>query len=556
MDVDTAPRPAKRFKHQSRKATLKQVHVTSALAREQLDQDIGEQDSHFHEALDQWRELNLAPKFLEFANKVDGLSASMALLVHHWKDVVELWLDAMDSTDEEGLKPLLDLLQKLAHDLRTTIQSLYASIQQRLLKLLPRALAAETLKMILDTFSVVFKYVAIPSQAIDEAWSAFAEVLPKCDPEVQRAVAELWGTTVRRLKTQAREQCVLAIVSSANPDVSSWVFVSACKSVSQTLHTTTSSIFAPLLRYYLSCEDSEDVFTVLRRLLTALSHHCKSADQFSPISDFLTEEFTSSPKEDSETLRRLLEVVTVPCSVRQGSRMSAKHLATLLSHFQSLPFADRLHEALLKFSAACLTAGDMALWMGPGRKVVARVWERPTLALELSCVLSDLNWGGWKLLVMPHVVKSVPDLLDAYPEKALELLSTLQAEKKLQVDMPWKQRLQTWFSQRLVSWTGSHEQALVLHHAVSLSDLLPGLSPLLVGILNAIDDAEDTHAEFEDHETSSSWVVGTCLSCLARRNPTEWRSHIDATAFTRRIVQKWGWSGYALDGLVCMINVR
>ena len=32
----------------------------------------------------------------------------MALLVHHWKDVVELWLGAMDSTDEEGLKPLLE----------------------------------------------------------------------------------------------------------------------------------------------------------------------------------------------------------------------------------------------------------------------------------------------------------------------------------------------------------------------------------------------------------------------------------------------------------------
>lgn len=32
----------------------------------------------------------------------------MALLVHHWEEVIELWLQAMDKTDEEALKPLLE----------------------------------------------------------------------------------------------------------------------------------------------------------------------------------------------------------------------------------------------------------------------------------------------------------------------------------------------------------------------------------------------------------------------------------------------------------------
>ena len=96
----------------------------------------------------------------------------------------------------------------------------------------------------------------------------------------------------------------------------------ASQSVSQTLHTTTTSIFAPLLRYHLSCGDPEDSFTVLRRLLTALAHHCKTAEQFSPLSGHLTEQLACTPKEDSEQLRRLLEVIVVPCSVRQGSRMS------------------------------------------------------------------------------------------------------------------------------------------------------------------------------------------------------------------------------------------
>ena len=99
--------------------------------------------------------------------------------------------------------------------------------------------------------------------------------------------------------------------------------------------------------------------------------------------------------------------------------------------------------------------------MGPGRKVIARVWERPTLALELCSVLADLNWGGFKFLALPAVVKGVPDLLDAYTEKALQLLGTLQVEKRLQVDNAWKQKLQSWFSQRLAGWTGASEQVRV-----------------------------------------------------------------------------------------------
>lgn len=55
-----------------------------------------------------WRELNLSPSFLSFSSKADGLSASMALLLHHWREVVQLWVDAMDASDEEGLKALLE----------------------------------------------------------------------------------------------------------------------------------------------------------------------------------------------------------------------------------------------------------------------------------------------------------------------------------------------------------------------------------------------------------------------------------------------------------------
>jgi U3 small nucleolar RNA-associated protein 20 len=32
----------------------------------------------------------------------------MPLLLHHWKDIVERWEEAMDSTNDEGLRALLE----------------------------------------------------------------------------------------------------------------------------------------------------------------------------------------------------------------------------------------------------------------------------------------------------------------------------------------------------------------------------------------------------------------------------------------------------------------
>lgn len=250
---------------------------------------------------------------------------------------------------------------------------------------------------------------------------------------------------------------------------------------------------------------------------------------------------------------------------------TAKHLSTLLLGFEYLPLTDRLHAVLLKYAASCLTAGDMALWMGPGRKVLARVWERPTLALELFGVLSSLNWGGWKLLAQSQVLKTIPDLLDTHTEKALELLDALQKEKRLQgMDAQWKERLQIWVQTRLGGWTKGAEQvsspssasvlstkwaqAKVLHYILGLSELLPSLGPILVTIVEATLSDADPRQEYEEQEYNSSWVLGSCLSCLSRRNRKEWEAQLDIVSWTATIVGKWAWSGYVLDGLMSLLN--
>lgn len=101
--------------------------------------------------------------------------------------------------------------------------------------------------------------------------------------------------------------------------------------MSQTLHTATPFIVASLLQAHLKSPEPTLTFTCLRRLLTALIHHCKGAEYFLPISELLTERLISSARytksrTDIDDLNRLIEIISVVTSVRQGSRMTGAFL--------------------------------------------------------------------------------------------------------------------------------------------------------------------------------------------------------------------------------------
>lgn len=110
------------------------------------------------------------------------------------------------------------------------------------------------------------------------------------------------------------------------------------QSVSQTLHTCTTSIFAPLLEYHLSSSASTNATCILiRRTLTALVHHVKGDEQFVLLGDLIVQRLSdllksTDPNSDSdvERLRKMIEVVGVVCSVRQGSRLNGMLFANIV----------------------------------------------------------------------------------------------------------------------------------------------------------------------------------------------------------------------------------
>ncbi|KAH9916553.1 hypothetical protein B0H21DRAFT_851327 [Amylocystis lapponica] len=240
-------------------------------------------------------------------------------------------------------------------------------------------------------------------------------------PEVQRATAEVWGATLRQLKTSAREQCVGLFTAGEDDeltDACAWMLVSAFRRALPP-YTAAASLFAPLLGFHLGCGAPEASHTLIRRVMTALAHHCQNAGQFAPVADGVVAEFVEcaqAPGEE-ERLRRMLEI---------AATLAAKHLSTPLAQFPALPRTDALHAALLKFAASVLTAGDMALWMGEGRRAVEYAWERWAPSCAGRC-------------------RTLPGLLESHPQKMLRLLVALHRQQRLaEVDAVWKQPFQAW----------------------------------------------------------------------------------------------------------------
>jgi U3 small nucleolar RNA-associated protein 20 len=371
----------------------------------------------------------------------------------------------------------------------------------------------------------------------------------RCDTEVQRAVAEAWGGMLRRLKGIWREQAlviladtVLGVVGEHQgraDDACAWMVVFACKvcrmdaiiyvipltellqSISQTLHTVAPSIFQQLLHHYLSLpynsnsaesEGSAEnrMFNLLRRTLTALVHHVKSADQFAPITELLIKIFEESidniqaardeVDEGGERIRRcgrLMQVIAVPCSVRMGSRINRRfgdlfvtrrlmhgkfctepQLSSLLITLSNIPLGiPLLHQPILSFSTSVLVASPLALWMGPGRKALEYFWREAStsqvssnseiarLTIQLSGALIDLGWGGTRTLLLPMVIKNSAGILKSgeaeIRNEMLRLLVSLKEHGVLgeaEVDMVWKQRVSKWATERLHAFQASEEK--------------------------------------------------------------------------------------------------
>ncbi|KAJ7816770.1 hypothetical protein B0H14DRAFT_2260257, partial [Mycena olivaceomarginata] len=260
-------------------------------------------ESHFYAALEQ--QLNLSPVFIKFVKAAGPLSASMPYPTHNWEEIIQIWIVALDESDEEGLLAVLECFP-----------------------LIPASSSTEL-------------------ELLEKMWTCIRDILPRCLPEVQRAMSEAWGGVLWRLKPEAKERAVVMLAQSVVDenagevqDAVAWCVVYACK------------VRRPFLSYFLSTY----IF--------------------------------SSP----------------------SRKLSIHHATTLLTAFSSVlnislaTPSPQMQAALLHLATALLNASpeaNPAFWMGKGREVLDTVWNTGSetallFAISLTGSLAELGWAGWR----------------------------------------------------------------------------------------------------------------------------------------------------------------
>lgn len=125
-------------------------------------------------------------------------------------------------------------MQKFVHDLRSIILPSYDDLLNRLLRFLPRPISAAALTALLATLSSLFKHLLVPateSDIVQRTWKCVCVVLPECNSEVQRAMGEVWGSLLRRLRVSRREVVVEVMAEDLGgvEDACTWAYIFACK---------------------------------------------------------------------------------------------------------------------------------------------------------------------------------------------------------------------------------------------------------------------------------------------------------------------------------------
>lgn len=147
-----------RFKGFSERISAIKIDVTHKVERRTETPE--EEETFFREGLSKWTELNCTLHFQDFSSKVREYVQSLAQLVHHKEQVIELMKEHLQIRGSLALQSLLDLVVQLAKDLQADFYPHFGSFFNIFVSLLKQCWQdVDVLECIFTTLSYLFKFL-------------------------------------------------------------------------------------------------------------------------------------------------------------------------------------------------------------------------------------------------------------------------------------------------------------------------------------------------------------------------------------------------------------
>ena len=285
-----------------------------------------------------------------------------------------------------------------------------------------------TLSLVLRLLSgPLLRSDSIASETLRKTW---AEVRPYLGPRgnkkyVRKCVADAWAGVLRKARGEGLGNLLSVILDGETAGLEA-VLANALRGSGNTLHSRAVAIYENLLDR-LSNSPEADLAGMVRKVTTALVHHCSTATLV-PIVDSITSRLT--PATSSAGIAPLptsmLDLLSVTLFTRKGKRFPESQLRPtmllLLDMAKTrLGSAEDGDLALVTAVVGCLQAGQLQHWLSPGVQLIDKLWtglvstmidHRAMLTSQtlqrrfaFASMLVSQKWAGVEQFLLPHLVK-------------------------------------------------------------------------------------------------------------------------------------------------------
>jgi len=127
---------------------------------EDRDDYVQESSSYFKASLDRWKDLNLSENFTSFTQEVEPMCSSLPQLLHYNQRIFDLLESYIEKRDALSLEPLLDLLNKFAHDLGVRFEDHFSTSVTLVASLAAKHGDVEVIEWSFTCLAWLFKYLS------------------------------------------------------------------------------------------------------------------------------------------------------------------------------------------------------------------------------------------------------------------------------------------------------------------------------------------------------------------------------------------------------------
>ncbi|RKP14808.1 hypothetical protein BJ684DRAFT_8007, partial [Piptocephalis cylindrospora] len=246
-----------RFRYQSFRERVETLQVTTALRKVGKQGALDEiETSYFHDALTRWRDLNLSATYKEFIIRVLPLSNSLAQLLYHQKDIVDLLDTYITRADSLALEPLLDLTTMLAKDLQSEFYPFYPRLLRSILDLL-RFRDVQVVEWTFHCIAYLYKFLA--NDIVLQPLDTYRMISPYLGAQevrsyIRRFTAQSFAYLLRRTRGKPLSILIAGIMedvrlhpSTAYVEGVAELFFEAVRSVDHHLHSRTAILLRDIL---------------------------------------------------------------------------------------------------------------------------------------------------------------------------------------------------------------------------------------------------------------------------------------------------------------------